>query len=92
MNTNQMALDTKDVYPERFLIGSRDGKGSPGNPERPLFALESAGVGRTGHPSAKGKQQRDILHLQYKASAVRACPEQPSRIRALRVRAFQMNR
>lgn len=39
---------------------------SPGNLKRPLFMLESAGLGKMGHLSAKGKQQRDILQLQYK--------------------------
>ena len=66
MNTNQMVLDAKDVYPERFLKGSRGGQMSPGNLQRLLFMLESAGLGKMGHPSAKGRQQRDILHLQYK--------------------------
>lgn len=66
MNANQTALDSKYVYPERFLKGSRCGKVSPGNLQRPLFMLEPEVWGKMGHPSAKGKQQKDILHLQYK--------------------------
>lgn len=79
MNANQKTLDPKDVYPGRFLKGSRGEKVSPSNLHRPLFMLESAGLGKMGHPSVKGNQQRDILHLQWKKTmlsepALSNCP------------------
>jgi len=66
-----MVLDPKDVYPERFLKPFRGGKVSQGNLQS---LLESAGLGKMGHPSAKGKQQREILHLQDKSLCCQSLP------------------
>lgn len=46
MNTNQMVLDSNNVCPERFLKGSRRGRVSPDNLQRPPFREV---LGKKGH-------------------------------------------
>lgn len=70
MNTDQMVLDPKDVYRRGFQKDPEVGKCLQATSKDHFSCWNQAGLGKMGHFSEKGKQQRDILQLQYKKPAL----------------------